>query len=137
MRISELISTIDMQRNIDNTGKAIRLITGAVFESIGLMLIVLPLVGKFPGGRGRELAVLGRGSLRPLRLVRHLRGPHRLVHRPGHGDPDEVLSESTTDEGLPGHHPATVPSTMSAATPSRHMMLRLNPITDTDLARSF
>ncbi|MCH7546959.1 MAG: hypothetical protein IID30_11225 [Planctomycetes bacterium] len=41
--------TIDMQRNIDNTGKAIRLITGAVFESIGLMLIVLPWVGKFPG----------------------------------------------------------------------------------------
>ena len=41
-----------MQRNIDNTGKAIRLITGAVFESIGLMLIVLPWVGKFPGGRG-------------------------------------------------------------------------------------
>ena len=38
-----------MRLNIDNTGKAIRLITGAVFEGIGLMLIVLPWVGKFPG----------------------------------------------------------------------------------------
>ena len=38
-----------MQRNIDNTGKAIRLITGAVFEAIGLLLIILAWVGIIPG----------------------------------------------------------------------------------------
>ncbi len=38
-----------MQRNIDKTGRAIRLITGAIFESIGLYLIVLAWVGMMPG----------------------------------------------------------------------------------------
>ena len=38
-----------MQPNIDHTGKMIRLITGAIFESIGLMLIVLAWVGMMPG----------------------------------------------------------------------------------------
>ncbi len=38
-----------MQRNIDNTGKVIRMITGAIFESIGLLLIILAWVGIFPG----------------------------------------------------------------------------------------
>ena len=38
-----------MQSNIDKTGKIIRLITGAVFEGIGLMLIILAWVGMIPG----------------------------------------------------------------------------------------
>ncbi len=38
-----------MQSNIDKTGKIIRLISGAVFEGIGLMLIVLAWVGVLPG----------------------------------------------------------------------------------------
>jgi len=38
-----------MQCNIDAKGKAVRLVLGAVFEAIGLLLIVLAWIGMLEG----------------------------------------------------------------------------------------